>query len=115
MVQAATRGDGREGEDVTHNLVTPGAVQGLPVALPSSAGSSLALPAELEVRGEIYIKDEDFQQVCLPAPCGLGVPVAAASYAQSMLAAAQDEWWNALNTQLRKLLGQESGQSCGCT
>ena len=62
-MQAATRGDGREGEDVTHNVVTPAAVQGLPVSVPATALNT-AMPAEFEVRGEIYIKSEDFLKVC---------------------------------------------------
>lgn len=61
---AATRGDGREGEDVTHNVMTKGAVQGLPVTMPASAGNR-ALPDEFEVRGEVYIKQSDFAKVGL--------------------------------------------------
>lgn len=61
-MQAATRGDGREGEDVTHNLSTRGAVHGLPVAVAASAGDR-AMPAEFEVRGEIYITSSDFEKV----------------------------------------------------
>ncbi|MFP5256450.1 MAG: NAD-dependent DNA ligase LigA [Acidimicrobiia bacterium] len=46
FVQAATRGDGRTGEDVTANIATIGDV---PSRLP--AGS----PAVLEIRGEVYM------------------------------------------------------------
>lgn len=59
---AATRGDGREGEDVTQNVMTRGAVQGLPVTLPAAAGDR-ALPEEFEVRGEVYIRLSDFEKV----------------------------------------------------
>lgn len=62
LVLAATRGDGREGEDVTHNVMTRGAVQGLPVTMPATAGDS-ALPEEFEVRGEVYIRLSDFDKV----------------------------------------------------
>lgn len=46
LVQAATRGDGRVGEDVTANLATVGVV---PASLPGGA------PSVLEVRGEVYM------------------------------------------------------------
>src|SRR6185312_10538882 len=46
LVLAATRGDGTTGEDVTANVRTIGAV---PLALRAAA------PAELEIRGEVYM------------------------------------------------------------
>jgi DNA ligase (NAD+) len=46
LVQAATRGDGRVGEDVTANVA---AIAAVPKRLPSGA------PAVLEVRGEVYM------------------------------------------------------------
>lgn len=53
LVQAATRGDGQEGEDVTANIRTlPGAE--VPKRLPAGA------PSVLEVRGEVYMTREDF-------------------------------------------------------
>ena len=51
LVQAATRGDGAEGEDVTANIRVAGAV---PLEL---AGTP---PAILEVRGELYMDRADF-------------------------------------------------------
>lgn len=51
LVQGATRGNGRVGDDVTHNMRT---VRGLPLEL---AGKSP--PPLLEVRGEIYISNSD--------------------------------------------------------
>lgn len=51
LVQAATRGDGEVGEDVTQNIRTIGQV---PLRLPNTA------PAVLEVRGEVYIRRDDF-------------------------------------------------------
>jgi len=47
LVQAATRGDGRTGEDVTHNVRT---IRAVPVKLTGSA-----FPRELEVRGEVFM------------------------------------------------------------
>ena len=52
LVQAATRGDGETGEDVTHNVRTIGQI---PLRLPES------VPAVLEVRGEVYMRRDDFE------------------------------------------------------
>lgn len=52
LVAAATRGDGREGEDVTRNVLT---IASVPKALPPDA------PDILEVRGEIFMSRPDFQ------------------------------------------------------
>src|SRR3954467_11845891 len=51
LVQAATRGDGEVGEDVTQNIRTIGQI---PLRLPKDA------PAVLEVRGEVYMKRAAF-------------------------------------------------------
>ena len=53
LIQAATRGDGETGEDVTENVRT---VRGIPLRLNISP-----VPAVLEVRGEIYMKRADFE------------------------------------------------------
>ena len=58
LVQAATRGDGETGEDVTANVRT---IRGIPLRLRAAAREVLAAPAVLEVRGEIYINRSDFE------------------------------------------------------
>jgi DNA ligase (NAD+) len=52
LVQAATRGDGETGEEVTANIRTIGQI---PLRLPVDA------PAVLEVRGEVYMRRDDFE------------------------------------------------------
>ncbi|MCO4088554.1 MAG: NAD-dependent DNA ligase LigA [Limnohabitans sp.] len=52
LVQAATRGDGETGEEVTANIRTIGQI---PLRLPDNA------PAVLEVRGEVYMRRDDFE------------------------------------------------------
>ena len=52
LVQAATRGDGEEGENVTANILT---IKNIPHELPASA------PDLIEVRGEIYMSNNDFR------------------------------------------------------
>ena len=50
LVQGSTRGDGRTGEDVTHNLRT---VRSIPLRLTPHADEPL--PDLLEVRGEVFM------------------------------------------------------------
>lgn len=50
LVQAATRGDGRVGEDVTHNVLT---IADIPHHIPDA-------PPVLEVRGEVYLRLSTF-------------------------------------------------------
>lgn len=54
LVQAATRGDGTTGEDVTHNART---VRGIPLRLEPP------FPRVLEVRGEVLMLRDDFARV----------------------------------------------------
>ena len=81
LVQAATRGDGEVGEDVTHNIRTIGQVplQLLTPTLPAAQGSlppegerfalgrpggettATRVPSVLEVRGEVYMRRDDFE------------------------------------------------------
>ncbi|MBT0571799.1 NAD-dependent DNA ligase LigA [Curvibacter sp. CHRR-16] len=54
LVQAATRGDGETGEDVTANIRTVGQI---PLRLPEG------VPPVLEVRGEVYMRRDDFERL----------------------------------------------------
>jgi len=54
LVQAATRGDGESGEDVTQNIRT---IASIPLRL---VGCDAAV---LEVRGEIYLRRDDFERL----------------------------------------------------
>ena len=57
LVQAATRGDGTTGEDVTANART---IAAIPLRLKNSSGQH-AWPATLEVRGEVYMPLDGFR------------------------------------------------------
>jgi DNA ligase (NAD+) len=54
LVQAATRGDGETGEDVTQNIRT---IHAIPLRLKSGSP-----PPVLEVRGEAYMRRDDFER-----------------------------------------------------
>jgi DNA ligase (NAD+) len=60
LVQAATRGDGEVGEDVTQNIRTIGQI---PLRLGArTLGTDVSsLPTVLEVRGEVYMRRDDFE------------------------------------------------------
>lgn len=63
LVQAATRGDGEVGEDVTQNIRTIGQIP-LRLSLPSRGrGGVGAPPPVLEVRGEVYMRRDDFERL----------------------------------------------------
>lgn len=78
LARAVTRGDGRRGDDVTHNART---MRGVPLQLaelaPSSNGSAhrsakkslfdeaAGIPSVLEVRGEAFISNSDFAHLQL--------------------------------------------------
>jgi DNA ligase (NAD+) len=57
LVQATTRGDGETGEDVTQNVRTIGQI---PLRLFGPPGE---LPPVLEVRGEVYMRRDHFEQL----------------------------------------------------
>jgi len=56
LVLVATRGDGREGDDITAGAKT---IQSIPLRLRPHDD----IPKVLEVRGEIYMNDADFQHI----------------------------------------------------
>ncbi|HXA33462.1 MAG TPA: NAD-dependent DNA ligase LigA [Acidimicrobiales bacterium] len=56
-VQAATRGDGRTGEDVTPNVAT---IEAIPEVLDEAVGTP---PAVIEVRGEVYMPIPAFEDL----------------------------------------------------
>ena len=51
LITAASRGDGKTGEDITPNVLT---VQDIPHTLPQA-------PSPLEIRGEVYLEKKDLQ------------------------------------------------------
>lgn len=53
LVQALTRGDGEKGDDITANART---IRSLPLKI-----NEVNLPAEFEVRGEVYLSQEAFE------------------------------------------------------
>jgi len=59
FVQAATRGDGRVGEDVTANVAT---IRDVPARLVADDGVS-SVPEVFEVRGEVYMTRSAFEQL----------------------------------------------------
>ncbi|MDR0485989.1 MAG: NAD-dependent DNA ligase LigA, partial [Elusimicrobiota bacterium] len=56
LTSAATRGDGGTGEDITENIKT---VSDIPQTLSNAAASGLSI----EIRGEIYIGKQDFEEL----------------------------------------------------
>ncbi|MEJ1195429.1 NAD-dependent DNA ligase LigA [Pseudarthrobacter sp. CCNWLW207] len=54
LVRAATRGDGFTGEDITHNVLT---IKEIPQELRGTD-----FPAEMEIRGEVFIPSEAFAE-----------------------------------------------------
>jgi len=59
LVQAATRGDGQTGEDVTMNIRT---IKSIPLKL---KGADQDIPEVLEVRGEVFMSLADFDRLNL--------------------------------------------------
>jgi len=57
FLYGSTRGDGFQGEDITHNLKT---INSIPLSL---RNNDLEIPSLLEVRGEVFIKKKDFKQL----------------------------------------------------
>lgn len=55
LTRAVTRGDGKRGDDITHNVRT---IRAIPLSLHGKK-----LPGVLEVRGEIYMPDAEFNRI----------------------------------------------------
>ena len=55
---ASTRGDGKIGEDITHNIRT---IKSIPLRL--NDGGEFDIPDLIEVRGEVFIELSDFQTI----------------------------------------------------
>jgi DNA ligase (NAD+) len=61
LVRGATRGDGTRGDDITANLRT---IPTIPLGIPVSAGPLFgAQGSEVEVRGEVFMRKEDFDKL----------------------------------------------------
>ncbi|MDP9175428.1 MAG: NAD-dependent DNA ligase LigA [Planctomycetota bacterium] len=60
LVLAATRGDGRRGDDITANART---IQSVPFELGSGSAKANAVPDVLEVRGEVFMPTTVFQKI----------------------------------------------------
>ena len=55
--QATTRGDGKTGEDITHNIRT---IPSIPLSL---LESKIKAPSLIEIRGEVFIDIKDFKEI----------------------------------------------------
>jgi len=55
LIQGLSRGDGREGEDITENLKT---INTIPKFI-----NKKNFPTEIDIRGEVYIENEDFKRL----------------------------------------------------
>ena len=55
LVQGLSRGDGREGEDITQNLLT---IHDIPKQIKLKN-----FPREIDIRGEVFIKNNDFKKL----------------------------------------------------
>ncbi len=55
FVQGLSRGDGKEGEDITENLKT---IKDIPKVI-----NEKNFPSEIDIRGEVFIQNNDFKQI----------------------------------------------------
>ena len=55
FIKGLSRGDGKEGEDITANLVT---IEDIPKKIVSNN-----FPKEIDIRGEVFIQNSDFQNI----------------------------------------------------
>lgn len=58
---AATRGDGRVGENITQNVRT---IRAIPLRIPvDGRKSKVEVPSRMEIRGEVFIRRSDFEKL----------------------------------------------------
>ena len=57
LERGVTRGDGREGDDVTRNIMT---IKSIPLALKKDHRT---IPGIIEIRGEVYMSEKDFLKI----------------------------------------------------
>ena len=55
FVQGLSRGDGKEGEDITENLKT---IKDIPKVI-----NEKNFPSEIDIRGEVFIQNDDFKKI----------------------------------------------------
>ncbi len=60
FVRGVTRGDGSKGDDVTSNIKT---IRELPLRIATQKGQNTQNSGLIEIRGEVYLPNEDFQQI----------------------------------------------------
>jgi DNA ligase (NAD+) len=56
FLRGLSRGDGKEGEDITENLKT---IKDIPHLITNSS-----FPKEIDIRGEVFIQNNDFKNIC---------------------------------------------------
>ena len=60
LVRSATRGNGRVGEDITHNIRT---IHRIPLQIPVNGESRRVPPERVEVRGEVFMRKSEFNDL----------------------------------------------------
>ena len=55
FIKGLSRGDGKEGEDITENLKT---IKDIPMSI-----NKKNFPKEIDIRGEVFIQNDDFQKI----------------------------------------------------
>lgn len=84
LVQAATRGNGRVGEDVTANVVTI-------ADIPRELSTASPVPEAIEVRGEIFLPLDRFRELNESQAAARQALAAAADNARQQIAEASDD------------------------
>jgi DNA ligase (NAD+) len=58
LIRGATRGNGRVGEDITHNIRT---IRRIPLRIPVERSNGHTPPDRVEVRGEVFMRKSEFK------------------------------------------------------